>query len=42
MHGLIFADAPVFEPLFSSAGVRTVVPERAPEGKLKFACGTSI
>ena len=40
--GLTFADAPNFEPLFSSAGARTVVPERAPEGKLNFVCGTSI
>ena len=37
-----FADAPVFEPLFSSTGVQTVVSERAPEGTLKFACGESI
>ena len=29
-----FPDAPVFEPLFSPAGVQTVVTERAPAGKM--------
>ena len=28
----LFADAPVFEPLFSSSGVQTIVTERAQAG----------
>ena len=32
IHVLTSADAPIFEPLFSSAGVQTVVNERAPAG----------
>ena len=30
------ADAPVFEPLFTSDGVQTLVNERAPQGKPKY------